>query len=299
GGVLPLSSEELAVFSEPIKELPFVNLHRFLTKLGVRVPTMYGQWPDEGLLLLEDLGDQSLWDTVQGLSSSEVFDWYRRAIDQLLDLQIKGTRARDESCMAFKQKFDFRLYMWEFEHFLEYGMERGEKGSLKKKERDSIRSIFTSISRHLEKQTPYLNHRDYHSWNLMARDGDLIIIDFQDALMAPIQYDLASLLNDRDTDSIIQPELEGRLIDYYLNRAEDLGEKTAPKDEFMENYLLSALQRDLKVVGRFYYLDLVKGKPHYKRYIPITLKRIKRHLTRLPGQKNLLPLLAPHFPELQ
>ncbi len=125
------------------------------------------------------------------------------------------------------------------------------------------------------------------------------MIDFQDALMAPIQYDLASLLNDRDTDSIIQPELESQLLDYYLSRVEDMGETIPSRDEFMENYLLSALQRDLKVVGRFQYLDLVKGKPHYKQYIPMTLKRVKRHLTRLPKLKKLLPLLASRFTELQ
>ncbi len=297
--VLPLSSEELAVFSQPLEELPFLNLHRFLTKLGVRIPALYGQWPDQGILLLEDLGDHSLWDTVQGLAPRETVRWYKKAIDELLSLQLNGTRARDGSCIAFKQRFDFRLYMWEFQHFIEYGMERGKKGTLKKKERELVNESFSSISRQLEQQPPYLNHRDYHSWNLMVHQEELFMIDFQDALMAPIQYDLASLLNDRDTDSIIQPELESELLDYYLSRVEDMGETIPSRDEFMENYLLSALQRDLKVVGRFQYLDLVKGKPRYKQYIPMTLKRVKRHLTRLPKLKKLLPLLASQFTELQ
>lgn len=299
GEVLPLSSEELAVFSEPPAELSFLNLHRFLSKLGVHIPVLYGQWADEGILFLEDLGDLSLWDSVQGMAPQDTVHWYKKAIDLLLSLQLGGTRARDESCIAFKQRFDFRLYMWEFQHFIEFGIERGRKGILRKKERDLINEFFSSISRQLEEQPPYLNHRDYHSWNLMVHDQELFMIDFQDALMAPIQYDLASLLNDRDTDSIIQPELESRLLDYYLGRVEDLGARMPSRDEFMENYLLSALQRDLKVVGRFHYLDLVKGKPRYKQYIPITLRRVKRHLTRLPKLEKLLPLLAPQFTELQ
>ena len=297
--VLPLSTEELAVFSQPLEELPFLNLHRFLTRLGVRIPALYGQWPDQGILLLEDLGDLSLWDTVQGLAPRETVRWYKKAIDELLSLQLKGTRARDVSCIAFKQRFDFRLYMWEFQHFIEYGMERGKKGTLEKKDRELVNKSFSSISRQLEQQPLYLNHRDYHSWNLMVHQDELFMIDFQDALMAPIQYDLASLLNDRDTDSIIQPELESQLLDYYISRVEDMGETIPSRDEFMENYLLSALQRDLKVVGRFQYLDLVKGKPRYKQYIPMTLKRVKRHLTRLPKLKTLLPLLASRFTELQ
>lgn len=299
GGSLPLSSEELAVFSEPLKELPFLNIHRFLTKLGVRIPALYGQWPDQGLILLEDLGDRTLWDSVQGLAPAETVRWYEKAIDQLLLLQINGTRARDESCIAFKQRFDFRLYMWEFEHFIEYGMERGKKDTLKKKERELLTESFASISRQLEQQPPYLNHRDYHSWNLMVHEGELAMIDFQDALLAPIQYDLASLLNDRDTDSVIQPELETQLLDYYLRRMEETGEKISSRDEFIENYLLSALQRDLKVVGRFQYLDLVKGKPRYKQYIPITLKRVKRNLMRLPRMEKLMPVLASKFMEMR
>ena len=124
GSALPLSSEELAVFKEPLNELPFLNVHRFLIRIGVRVPRLYGQSMDEGLLFLEDLGDLALWDRVQGLPPSEVLAWYQKAIDELLLLQIRGTKERDESCIAFQQRFDFRLYMWEFDHFLEFGLEK-------------------------------------------------------------------------------------------------------------------------------------------------------------------------------
>ena len=70
GSGLPISSEELAVFTDAPKELPFLNVHRFLDRVGVRVPKIYGHWAADGLLLLEDLGDVALWDRVQGLSES-------------------------------------------------------------------------------------------------------------------------------------------------------------------------------------------------------------------------------------
>ena len=110
---LPLSSEELGVFENPVKELPFLNVHRFLMKIGVRVPQLYGSWEKDGILLLEDLGDTALWDRIQGLPEGEVLDWYRKAIDELLTLQIRGTRQPDSSCIAFRQRFDLPLYMWE------------------------------------------------------------------------------------------------------------------------------------------------------------------------------------------
>ena len=299
GSSLPLSSEELAIFSEPPKELPFLNLHRFLTQLNVRVPALYGQWVDEGIILLEDFGDRSLWDRVQGLPASEISKWYEKAIDQLLLIQVEGTRRRDDSCIAFQQRFDFRLYMWEFDHFLEYGLEKRPGVKLRVEEKKLLRENFAEISRRLEGQPPCLNHRDYHSWNLMAHQGEIAVIDFQDALLAPAQYDLASLLNDRETDNVITPDIEASLLRYYLNRRKEMGDRAVNRDEFFEIYILSALQRDFKVVGRFHYLDLVKGKPGYKKYLSPTLRRIKRNLRRLPRLEKLIPILATHFEEMR
>lgn len=299
GSSLPLSSEELAVFKEPPKELPFVNVQRFLSKVGVRVPKLYGYWKQEGIVLLEDFGDTLLWDHVQGLPSVEVLRWYQKAVDQLLVLQVRGTKERDDSCIAFQQRFDYRLYMWEFDHFLEYGLRKRPEIHIKPNEMDALRKVFEGVARALASQILCLNHRDYHSWNLMIPDDDIAVIDFQDALLAPPQYDLASLLNDRETDRAIVPELEEQLISYYLNRREAMGERSASRDEFVEVYRLSAVQRDLKVVGRFYYLDLVKGKPGYKKFIPPTLRRLKRNLGKIPQLKEILSVLSRHYEEIR
>lgn len=296
---LPLSSEELAVFKEPLRELPFLNLHRFLTGIGSRVPKLFGYWKKEGILILEDLGDTALWDKVQGLSEEEVFGWYQRAIDELLLLQIVGTEARDNACIAFQQRFDYRLYMWEFEHFLEYGLQKGPGTAVNQNALDALRGIFSAIARRLDSETPCLNHRDYHSWNLMVHNGAVAVIDFQDALLAPPQYDLASLLNDRITDTVISPRLEEQLLQYYIDRRATKTGVAPLGDVFREVYLLSAIQRDLKVVGRFWYLDIVKSKPGYKKFIPGTLRRLKRNLARLPETEKIIPILAEQYEEMR
>ncbi|MEX0806615.1 MAG: phosphotransferase [Candidatus Binatia bacterium] len=299
GSSLPLSSDELAVFKEVPQELPFLNMHRFLSRIGVRVPKLYGDWESQGILLLEDLGDTALWDRVQGLAQSEVVGWYEKAIDELLVLQIRGTQARDQACIAFQQRFDLRLYMWEFDHFLEYGLEARPDTRIAKSAIEELRRIFLDIARRLDQYPACLNHRDYHSWNLMIHDNTVAVIDFQDALLAPPQYDLASLLNDRITDSVIEPHLEERLIRYYLRQRADSEKRTIDKDEFFEIYLLSAIQRDLKVVGRFYYLDVVKGKPGYKKFIPPTVHRLKRNIARVPQLEPVIPILAEHYEEMR
>jgi aminoglycoside/choline kinase family phosphotransferase len=299
GSALPLSSEELAVFKQAPKELPFLNMHRFLSGIGVRVPKVYGHWQNDGILLLEDLGDTALWDRVQGLPDEEILTWYEKAIDELLILQIRGTTARDEACVAFQQRFDFRLYMWEFDHFLEYGLEKRPGAHVTGTAIETLRKMFSEIAYRLDRYPSCLNHRDYHSWNLMIHEEAVAVIDFQDALLAPPQYDLASLLNDRITDSVIRPHVEDHLVSYYVRRRADIENCAINNDEFREIYLLSAIQRDFKVVGRFYYLDLVKGKPGYRKFIPPTVRRLRRNLARLPQLEPIIPILADHHEEMR
>jgi N-acetylmuramate 1-kinase len=295
GSGLPLSSEELAIFKQSPQELPFLNMQRFLSNIGVKVPHLYGTWEHEGILLLEDLGDTALWDRVQGQSEAEIVAWYRKAIDELLHLQVAGTKQRDDSCIAFQQRFDFKLYMWEFEHFIEYGLKKRPGAHVPAAVIDELKKVFAQIAAILDRQTACLNHRDYHSWNLMIHDDLVRVIDFQDALLAPPQYDLASLLNDRVTDSIIRPHLEERLVRYYIDKRSELEKGADDTDEFFEIYRLSAIQRDLKVVGRFYYLDLVKGKPGYMKFVPPTVRRLKRNLAQVAQTRTVLPLLEEHF----
>jgi N-acetylmuramate 1-kinase len=299
GSALPLSSEELAIFSEAPKELPFLNVHRFLKETGVRVPEVYAATADQKLLLIQDLGDLSLWEAVQGLSGDDIFSWYKKAVDQLLRLQVDGTRRRDDGCIAFQQRFDFRLYTWEFEHFIEYGLEKRPGVTVSESDKARLRDSFAAVARRLDSLTPCLSHRDYHSWNLMVHGGAIAVIDFQDALLAPPQYDLASLLNDRETDRLISADRESGLFDYFFTQREALGAPAADRGEFFDDYLLSVLQRDFKVVGRFFYLDTVKGKPGYKKYIPPTLRRLRRNLERAPGLKKLISILAPYFEEFR
>jgi len=296
GSVLPLSSDELAVFTEPLKELPYLNLYRFLLPLGVRVPELYYDGSKEGFLLLEDIGDVPLRDAVQGLSTPQIARLYRRAIDQLVLLQVEGTHRRDDSCIAFQQHFDHRLFMWEFEHFIEWGLEKRARKTLSAAEGRELHAIFEQISTQLDRAPRFLNHRDYHSWNLFVQNDEIRVIDFQDALLAPATYDLETLLNDRDTPTVITPDLERSLVNYYHAVWHDRGGDTFPCDRLWEEYNLCLLQKACKVVGRFYYLELEKGKTGYSRYIPPTLATIRRVLVRLPQYGRLQEIIAAHFP---
>jgi len=293
---IALSSEELAVLEQPPAELPYLNVHRFLLTLGVAVPELYADASERGVLLLEDIGDTALWDAVQQQPAETVRRLYERAIDQLLLIQIEGTRRRDPSCIAFQQAFDERLYVWEFEHFIEYGIERRLGQALPAVDAALLRRHFAAIARRLDAEPRYLNHRDFHSWNLYVQDGAIRVIDFQDALLAAAPYDLATLLGDRDTPQVVQPQIEAALLDYYRYRWAATGGKELDRHAFEDIYFLCALQKALKVVGRFYFLDIEKKKPGYLRYIPSTVRQIERILPRFPDLAEMAGVLRKYLP---
>jgi hypothetical protein len=295
GSGLALSSDELGVFAAPPKELPYLNLHAFLEPLGVRVPRVYFDGQSDGFILLEDIGDVALRDAAAGLPAAEVQRLYQRAIDQLVLLQVDGTRRRNGRCIAFQQRFDKRLFLWEFEHFIEWGLEKRTGTSLSATEGTELRAAFERIASRLDRAPAFLNHRDYHSWNLFVHAGEIRVIDFQDALLAPASYDLETLLNDRDTPMVITPELEHTLVEYYRAAWHGHGGPALSRDTLWEEYNLCLLQKASKVVGRFFFLALEKGKPGYLRYIPPTLATLRRVLDRLPDYRRLEQILADRF----
>lgn len=296
---ISISSDELAVFKEPLKEQLFVNVHRFLEALGVSVPRIYRDASARGLIVLEDIGDAALWEVIQPLSDSEIVTHYQQAIDQLLTIVIEGTRRRDDACVAFQQAFDARLFNWEFEHFIEYGLEKRLPTPVPAAELAELRRHFTAIAAELGGAPRFLAHRDFHSWNLFVEDGRIRVIDFQDALLAPGTYDLGTLLGDRDTPLKITPSIESVLLDYYYAQWHARGGPEWDRVAMREQYFACALQKAFKVVGRFHYLNIVKAKPGYLRYLPSTLRQIRRLLARDSSLRSVHEILAPYFPELR
>ena len=288
GSGLSISSDELAVFDETPKELPFLNVQRYLRSIGVAVPEIHAVDAAGGLVVLEDVGDVTLWDAVRSVAPAERARRYREAIEEMLRMQRAGAERPDASCLAFRQRFDARLFLWEFDHFLEYGF---VGRAVTEADRVDLRKRFEEISEDLASGTFVLTHRDFHSWNLFVHEDRVRVIDFQDALLAPLPYDLATLLNDRATPSVTQP-IERELLEYFADRS------GVDLDSFIERYALFVFQKSAKVVGRFIYLEDVKGKSGYRAMIPDTLATMRRSLERLPRLADVRARLARSFPEL-
>jgi aminoglycoside/choline kinase family phosphotransferase len=283
---IALSSDELGVFGdEGPRELPFANVQRFLAGRTDAVPNIFAISADSSLLLLEDLGDTALWDAAtRAPDRAEAL--FAEALALIADLQSKAVDD-GSGCYAFRQRFDERLFLWEFEHFIEFGVADAEAQCV-----SAARTELALAAATLAAMPTVFCHRDYHAWNIHVLDGRLRMIDFQDALLGPRLYDVASLLTDRITPELVDPAMEQRLIAGYLCARSGTAPAADELETALAEYRLMALQRALKVVGRFNYLAEIKGKTHYLTMIPAAAATADRMLSALAAMPATTRLLA-------
>jgi hypothetical protein len=290
------SEEAVSQGAPVVTELPFVNILHHLMKADVAVPALHYYDETAGLLYLEDLGDVTLALASQDGTTPDTPSLYREAVDALARLHLKASFPVDPACLAFGRAFDPPLLMWEFDHFIDYGIEKRAGIVLPEEQRGTIRAEMQKIAELLAAQPRVFTHRDYHSRNLMVLEERLRVIDFQDALMGPASYDLASLL--RDSYVTLPEELIEELVVRYLEMRAKAG---APLDrvQFMRIFDMTSIQRNLKAAGRFVYIHLEKNNDRYLPYIPRTLANVKRNLLRHRALAPLYKALSRHVPELQ
>ena len=290
----PVKSEEASKDHKP-QELPFLNVQRYLTRIGVRVPRLLLDAVQDGFLVIEDLTDRTLEQALkEGASRKQL---YSDAIDQLARLRAHAERSPDAKCLAWTRAFDYDLYHWEFEHFIEYGLlARGAKPS--EAELKILRHHFARICRELSEAPRSFTHRDYQSRNIMVlKGGEQVVIDFQDALQGPRQYDLVALL--RDSYVELDRPLVDQMLSRYLQRFEAEGGPRLDAGEFVAFFDLLTVQRKLKDAGRFVFIDQVKKNPSFLPHIPSSLRYVKDALKRQPALRDVQDILRKHVPELR
>lgn len=282
-------SEEITNFNGTHEELPFINMTRFLYECGLPVPRIVHEDRKHHILILEDLGDTLMMKLVDGKPISIQQAWYTKAIELLIRMQEQTDRHRNDRCIAFKRSFDGTLLNWEFDHFREYGIEARLNTELT----DDDYEIFVSETRALSdeiQQLPYgFTHRDFQSRNLLLKGELLYMIDYQDALRGPLVYDLVALL--RDSYVIVDSDLVCKLVASYAER------KGLDAADLAHQFDLVTVQRKLKDVGRFVYIDRVKKNPAFMRNIPASLHYVRDAFARLPEHVRLYEMLANYVPE--
>ena len=273
---LPRYVRVLNLLPSPITEPPWINVHRLLESIGSPVPALYDADPALRAMLVEDVGELSLLDAVRR-PGGDAADLFRLAAAELLRIHVEGTARIDHRSVAREIAYSGRLFEWELKEFNEVGLAVVAPGA----DAASIAAELAMLAARLDRFPRVFSHRDYHRENLFIQEGPRIrVIDFQDALMAPAAQDLAVLLTTRDTDEVITPATERRILDFYGAGLVRRSAATLDAAEFMSSYRLCVLQHALKMIGRFEMFER-NGKTGYRRYIPHVLGQARRMLAEM------------------
>ncbi len=276
---------------DPFKpeKYPFISVLTHFDKAGVHVPKIVDMSASDGLVLLDDLGDLTLerkfWEQKEAEDS---FDYYKLAIDEIIKIHYSASVLK-KPCTAFDIEFNTEKFVWE----MNYGKDNLIKGvlgqTLSEKLDSEIVAIFTKISETLHKEPKFISHRDYHSRNLMLKFDKMFVIDFQDARMGPVQYDLVSLIKDSYVD--IPDDYGNKILDYYFECAREHGH-TFDRTHFDHIYELQSIQRCFKACGSFASFFHQRDDRRYLKYLTPTLKRVIKSLAGFPEFKTFTNLLV-------
>lgn len=280
-------AEEFSKLSGPSgRQWPLLEVRALLEERGVRVPRLLGEACPDGWVLVEDLGDDTLFTYLESHPEAKEA-MYRLAVADLSRAQRALSELLPSSIVA-ERRFDRDLLRWEIDHFREWGLEaRGIELSA------TERQVFDAAAEYLAdtiSRWPYgFVHRDYQSRNLMVRGSErtpeLVWIDFQDALLGPRVYDLVALLSD-SYQSFDRAFVEARLDEY----AASMDATTTERQRLGREFDLVTVQRKLKDAGRFVFIDRVKGNPNFLSFVEPTLDKVRAALARLADDRGLAPL---------
>ena len=242
----------------------FILVTEKLNKAKVNVPDLYEVDQENGFLILSDLGD-NLYS--KKLDSETVYCLYTDALEAIVKIQTVTDFSDLES-------FD-ELYQEENNLFLDWFLGKHLEINLDDKYLNSINTEFNKLNTTLKEIPKTFVHRDFHSRNLIVTDtNNPGVIDYQDAVIGPVTYDIVSLLKDCYVtwdDGLIDDMLES-----FFNRIKS--SKVNNISDFRYWFDMTGLQRHIKAIGIFSRLNYRDSKDNYLKDIPRTYSYIKKIL---------------------
>ncbi len=259
---------------ETEKNAEFLAVQSLFARAGLRVPEILAHNLVDGFFLQSDLGDALL---LPELNKGSVNHWYNKALDSLLKLQQIPPNKAKLPCYSTEQMRQ------DLERFPEWFV----TGLLKRQLSAAETGLFNDFCEQLialcQAQPRVVTHYDFQSRNLMiCADQELAVIDFQDAMLAPVSYDLVSLL--RDCYIKWPPRQVQAWVESYTSQARNCGVIAADIDDqcFMGWFDAMGLQRHVRVIGTFARLHLRDNKPGYLKDIPLVCEYVSEVLGQHP-----------------
>jgi len=280
---------------DPEENQAFVSFSRAFRKIGLPVPDIYAVDAAAGLYLEEDLGDTTLFAALIAARTGDDFPGritavYRSVVEMLPRVQVEGGAAVDYSVAYPCTEFDRRSMMWDLNyfkyHFVKLARIPFNEARLEQ-DFDRLCDVLLRADR-----THFL-YRDFQSRNIMLRDGDPWLIDYQGGRRGALQYDIASLLYDAKAD--IPDEVRDELLEHYLSALANY--VAIDRTQFIELYRGYVLIRIMQAMGAYGYRGFFEGKSHFLASVPYAIDNIEGLLRKglpveMPELRGVLERIA-------
>lgn len=251
---------------------PFIAVDRYLRDQGLSAPEIYEADQDQGILLVENLGNDGVIDNAR----RPIAERYREAVLCLAAFHqgpVPSRLAIDDRAFHTIPAFDKATLLYEVELLLDWYMPWKRKGAeASAAEREAYLSIWSDLIDEVRDAEQHLVLRDYHSPNLLwlpEREGfrKIGMIDFQDAIIGPSSYDVVSLV--QDARVTVERPLMDALIETYIKAREATGafDRTA----FMKSWSIMSAERACRLNGLWVRLLKRDNLPGYMQHMPRTL----------------------------
>lgn len=271
---------------------PFVLVDHYLEKLGFSAPHIMAEDRENGFLLLEDLGDNSytrLLAHAENVPQLEA-ELYKSAVAVLAKLHLHNQKNGVDIDIP---EYGFAALMREIELFADWYLPAVMgKGADAMQRGAEFKALWADLLQRHPLQNNVVVLRDYHADNLLwlpeRSDVQRVgLLDFQDALLGHVAYDLVSLLEDARRD--VLPQTVDAALAHYCDLT------GANHEELISDYALLGAQRQAKIIGIFVRLGVRDGKTHYTRYLPRVWGHFMHDLQH-PLLKDIYDWITAHIP---
>ena len=254
--------------------LVYTAINQFLLDHNIRAPRLLAENYKKGFIEIEDFGNITIHNILK--KSKKKFHIYKKTVDLLIRLQkIKSRIIKNFYGKSYKlENYSVKNLHKESDLFFDWYLPLIMKKNKTLKIKKVLKKELQILYKKLKFKDKIFVHRDFHVSNLMKINSRIGVIDSQDAIIGNPTYDLASLIDDVRIKTSNQ--LKKNIFNYYLNKCPKIYRRK--KNEFIHDFNILSVQRNLKIIGIFSRLFKRDKKKQYLKLIPYTWKLLEIRL---------------------
>ena len=254
--------------------LVYSAINKFLLEKNIRAPRLLTENYKKGFIEIEDFGNITILNILK--KSRKKFHIYKKTVDLLIKLQkIKSRIIKNFFGKSYKlENYSVKILHKESDLFFDWYLPLIMKKNKALKIKKILKQKLQIFYKKLRFKNKTFVHRDFHVSNLMKINSNIGVIDSQDAIIGNPTYDLVSLIDDVRIKTSNQ--LKKNIFNYYLNKCPKIYRRK--KNEFIHDFNILSVQRNLKIIGIFSRLFKRDKKKQYLKLIPYTWKLLEIRL---------------------